>query len=107
MRSIDQALLSSLGLTPNDVALHNDRVRSHNAHRHLSRYERQYWIDNGLDDFDDASESEAKEDDAERHASLLRQRNLLVNTPYHGVHPYQTTPLSQGYGTHCEYLFIL
>ena len=39
IRSIDQALLSSLGLAPNAVALHNDRVRPHNAHRLLSRYE--------------------------------------------------------------------
>ena len=120
--TIDPAVLASLGLTPEDVALHNDRVRSRNADRHLSRYERQHRIEHdlddiddiddlgldlGLDDFDDASESEAEDQDAsaERHDGLLRQRNLLVNTPYHGVHPYQTTPLSQGYGTHCEYLF--
>ena len=44
---------------------------------------------------------------AEKHDGLLRQRNLLINTSYHGVHQYQTTPFSQGYGTHCEYLFIL
>jgi hypothetical protein len=34
----------------------------------------------------------------------LRRRSLLGHAaPYNGVHPYQTTPLSQGYGTHCTF----
>ena len=34
------------------------------------------------------------------------RRNLLVHTPYKGVHPYQTTPLSQGYGTHYATVYV-
>ena len=153
--TVDPALLRDLGLSPADVRRHNARVRTFRRHRHLSRFERQYRLENGLDlelgmevdvelegelegdvaDDQDgakdgggaadggsvASESKGGNMDADadtphhhhqnhhhhhHHQNQNIRRNLLVHTPYNGVHPYQTTPLSQGYGTHYATVYV-
>jgi hypothetical protein len=144
--AVDPALLRGLGVSPDDVAEHNRHVRAYQRRRHLSRFERQFRWENGLDvDMDmEIDEEEGEEegrsasgggradgsvgsnnnnmeemlgidddtghhsphhiDDHHQHQHI--RRNLLVNTPYTGVHPYQTTPLSQGYGTHYATVYV-
>ena len=114
--TVDPALLQDLGLSPADVRRHNARVRTFRRHRHLSRFERQYRLENGLDlelgmevdvegDVADDQDGAKDGDDGDGKNQNIR-RNLLVHTPYNGVHPYQTTPLSQGYGTHYATVYV-
>ena len=89
-------------LDPQDIQRHNDLVRRFNDHRHLSRHERVFREENGLDLHQESVDENELEDEG-GDMKNLRQRSLSSTSQYNGIHPYQTTPLSQGYGTHCKF----
>ena len=100
------------------VAEHNAMVRDMNGRRHLSRHERTYRREAGISlapapgesdgaEVGDGAEEEVWAEDQEGgNGYRRRRRRLQPPAPSDDPHPYQTTPLSQGYGTHYATIYV-
>ena len=93
-------------------------VRDMNGRRHLSRHERTYRREAGISlapapgesdgaEVGDGAEEEVWAEDQEGgNGYRRRRRRLQPPAPSDDPHPYQTTPLSQGYGTHYATIYV-
>jgi len=90
--------------------INNRHLQDFHAYRHLSRYERQYRIQNGLDlqaNWDGNYNLEDSIWNTTLDASLHRQLQSESQAHYGGQFDnYQAVPLSQGYGTHFANVWV-
>jgi hypothetical protein len=99
-----------------DAQRHSRMLQDFHAHRHLSRYELHYRIENDLElqtDWDGnyhyqrtilhTNDNDDNNATASRHD--IRRRKLRQQEPA-PTDPYQAAPLSQGYGTHYAHVWV-